>query len=296
MHMVASSLEQKKELPEENWTTVITPHRGLLHIPWKELWEYRELIGLLVHRDYVSTYKQTILGSVWHLLQPLLQTLMFVVVFSKILRIPTNGIPPLLFFLSGLVCWRYFADCVTKTSTTFTANQPIFDKIYFPRLAVPIAQVIVNFIGFLMQLMMFIVLYLFFFVRGVAIHPDWRLIVLPVLIFELAALGLGVGCLISALTTRYRDLAMSVGFLMQLWMYASCVVYPLSQVAPAARRFIELNPIVPIIEAFRYAFMGMGAGVVTFAQILLGAITSTIMVIIGVMVFNKVERTSVDDA
>lgn len=300
MHKIVASLELQNHisLPEQpsekKWTTVITPHRGILHIPWKEIWNHRELIALLVHRDYTSIYKQTVLGSIWHLLQPLMQTLMFVLVFSRILKVSTDGIPPLLFFLSGIVCWRYFSECVNKTSSTFTANQYIFDKIYFPRLVVPIAQVIVNLIGFGSQLLLFFGLYLVFYLSGAAIHLDWRLIVLPVLIFELAALGLGVGCLVSALTTRYRDLSMGMGFFIQIWMYASCVVYPLSQVSPNLRWIIQLNPIVPIIEAFRYAFLGTGT--VTFSQILCGAVVSAIIVVIGIMVFNKVERTSVDSA
>jgi lipopolysaccharide transport system permease protein len=296
MHRIVSSSEPKDSLAtsEENWTTVITPHRRLLDIPWREIWEYRELIRLIVHRDYKAVYKQTILGSAWHVLQPLIQTLMFVLVFSRILKIPTDGIPPLLFFLSGIVCWRYFAECVSKTSTTFVSNQAIFDKIYFPRLIVPIAQVLVNLIGFLVQIGLFLILYLLFLIKGAALHPDWRLVVLPVLIFELAALGFGVGCLVSALTTRYRDLSVGVGFLIQIWMYASCVVYPLSEVSPNLRWIIQLNPIVPIIEAFRYSFMGVGT--VTFTQILSGALISTIIVVIGIMVFNKVERTSVDSA
>ncbi|PWU08131.1 MAG: ABC transporter permease [Verrucomicrobia bacterium] len=300
MHKIVASLEQQDfsesgEQPEtsENWTTTISPHGGLLRIPWREIWEYRELIRLFVHRDYTSIYKQTILGSFWHLVQPLLQTLMFILIFSKILKVSTDGIPPMLFFLSGIVCWRYFSECVNKTSMTFTANQHIFDKIYFPRLIVPISQVIVNLIGFSAQLGLFLGFYLFFYFSGAAIRPDWRLIVLPVLVFELAALGLGVGCLISALTTRYRDLSMGMAFLIQIWMYASCVAYPLSQVSPSIRWIIQLNPIVPIIEAFRYIFMG--AGIVEFSQILSGALISAIIVIIGIMVFNKVERTSVDN-
>jgi len=303
MHEIVAFSEQqnfiepneKSENPvEEKWTTIITPYRGFFHISWKEIWQHRELIRLFVHRDYTSVYKQTVLGSVWHLIQPLFQTLMFVLIFSKILKVPTNGIPPMLFFLSGIVCWRYFSECVNKTSMTFTANQYIFDKIYFPRLIVPISQVIVNLIGFSAQLGLFLVLYLFFYLNGAAIQPDWRLIVLPVLVFELAALGLGVGCLISALTTRYRDLSMGMGFFIQLWMYASCVAYPLSQVPSSLRWMVQLNPIVPIIEAFRYVFMR--SGIVDFSQILSGAIMSAMIVIIGIIVFNKVERTSVDNA
>jgi len=284
---------QTIESSEENWTAVLTEPKGLFHVSWKELWEYRELIGLLVHRDFVSIYKQTFLGSLWHVLQPLLQTLMFVLVFSSLLKIPTNGIPPLLFFLSGIACWRYFADCAIKTSTTFIDNQSIFDKIYFPRILVPIALAIVNLIRFLIQILLLIGLYVFFFAKGATIHPTWYLLTLPLLIGQLGALGMGVGCLISAVTTRYRDLVMSVDFFMQLWMYASCVVYPLSEVSPNLRWVVALNPVVPIVEAFRYAFMG--AGIVTSTQVLRGCVISILVVIIGIIVFNKVARKSVDE-
>ena len=210
--------------------TTIVPRRGLLHLPFGELWDYRELIALLAHRDFVSQYKQTILGSFWYFLQPLLQSLMFVFVFSRVAKIPTGNIPPILFYLSGTVCWRYFSDCVTKTANTFTSNQNIFDKVYFPRLAVPVSQLVTNLVGFGMGLLLFVVFYLWFYLHDAPIHPDWRLIVLPVLVIQMAALGLGVGCLISGLTSRFRDLQVLLGFFMQLWMYASCVVYPLNVV------------------------------------------------------------------
>ncbi|PWU06470.1 MAG: ABC transporter permease, partial [Verrucomicrobia bacterium] len=203
---MTSSIADRKgstELSSKNWTAVLTPPKGLFHVSWKELWEYRELIGLLVYRDFVSIYKQTFLGSLWHILQPLLQTLMFVLVFSALLKIPTNGIPPLLFFLSGIACWRYFADCALRTSTTFIDNQSVFDKIYFPRIVVPLALVLVNLVRFLIQILLLLCMYVFFILKGAAIHPTWALMALPLLIVELGALGLGVGCLISAFTTRY---------------------------------------------------------------------------------------------
>ncbi|NDG70146.1 MAG: hypothetical protein EBY32_02365 [Proteobacteria bacterium] len=163
------------EMSSENkQITRITPHRGLLHIPLRELWEYRELIGLLAHRDFVSQYKQTVLGSFWYILQPLLQSFMFIFVFSNVAKIPTGDLPPMLFYLSGIVCWRYFSDCVTKTANTFTGNQHLFDKVYFPRLAVPISQLITNLVGFSMGFVMFLGFYLWYYFHGVPIHPDWR--------------------------------------------------------------------------------------------------------------------------
>lgn len=274
--------------------TVITTRRSILHLPFRELWNYRELIMLLAHRDFVSQYKQTVLGTFWYVLQPLFQSLMFIFVFSRVAKIPTGNIPPMLFYLSGTVCWRYFSDCVTKTANTFTANQNIFDKVYFPRLAVPISQLITNLAGFVMGTLLFLGFYLWYYFHGAPIHPDWRLIVLPVLIVQMAALGLGVGCLISGMTSRFRDLQVLLGFFMQLWMYASCVVYPLNVVPERYRWIYELNPIVFVIESFRFAFMGEGT--VTFAQVSISAVLSIGILFLGLVVFNKVEQTSVDTA
>ena len=265
-----------------------------MHIPLRELWEYRELIGLLAHRDFVSQYKQTVLGSFWYVLQPLLQSFMFIFVFTKVAKIPTGELPPMLFYLSGIVCWRYFSECVTKTANTFSGNQHLFDKVYFPRLAVPISQLITNLVGFGMGLVLFLGFYLWFYFHGAPIHPDWRLVVVPVLIVQMAALGLGVGCLISGMTNRFRDLQVLLGFFMQLWMYASCVVYPLKVVPESYRWIYDFNPIVFVIEAFRFAFMGEGT--VTFTQVAISAVLSLGILFLGLIVFNKVEQTSVDTA
>jgi lipopolysaccharide transport system permease protein len=272
----------------------IRPVGGIFNLNWKELWEYRELILLLAHRDFVALYKQTVLGSLWYVLQPLLQSLMFVLVFTKVAQIPTGGIPPILFYLSGSVCWRYFSECVSKTALTFTSNQNLFDKVYFPRLAVPISQLITNLVGFGMGFVLFIGFYLYFYFQGAPIHPDWRIIVLPVLIVQMAALGLGVGCLISAMTSRFRDLQVLLGFFMQLWMYASCVVYPLKVVPEKYRWIYDFNPVVFVIESFRFALMGEGT--VTFLQIAISAVISLVVLVFGLAVFNRVSQTSVDTA
>ena len=280
------------EVPHQQWTTVIKPHENLFQIPWKEIWDYRELVMRLVHRDFISRYKQTILGSAWYVLQPLFTSLMFVLVFSNIAKIPTNKIPPILFYLAGSVCWGYFSGCVTNTAGTFLSNSSLFDKVYFPRLVVPISQLIVNLIGFGMQMALFLALYVYFYFKGAPISMGWRIIVLPVLLFQMAALGLGVGCIVSAVTTRFRDLQILLGFFMQLWMYASCVVYPLSLVPENYRWVYSLNPMVFIIEGFRYAFMGQGT--VYLSQIVVSFIVSVLVVWVGVILFNKTERTCVD--
>ncbi len=286
-----------KTLPastQDEWTAVITPQKSLLQLPLRELWDYRELVLLLAHRDFVAQYKQTVLGSLWYVLQPLLQALMFVFVFSGIAKIPTGEVPPMLFYLSGTVLWRYFSECVSKTAGTFTASQRIFDKVYFPRLAVPLSQLITNLVGLFMGLVLFAGFYLFFLSQGADITVDWRIIVLPILILQMAALGLGVGCLITSLTNRFRDLQVLLGFLLQLWMYASCIVYPLSAVPETYRWLLELNPIVLVVESFRFAVFG--EGIVTFRQVAVSTVVSLAILIVGLLAFNRTARTSVDTA
>lgn len=284
--------DSQQSVPLGHWTTVITPHGSVFHVPWRELWEYRDLIYRFVHRDFVSRYKQTVLGSLWYVLQPLFTSLMFTLVFNKIAKISTGEIPPMLFFLAGTVCWSYFQSCVTQTASTFTANASIFDKVYFPRLAVPISQLISNLIGFGMQMGLFLAFYIYYLFQGAGIEMGWRIIVLPILMLQMGALGLGVGCLVSGLTTRFRDLQIMLGFFMQLWMYASCVAYPLSSVPVNFRWLFALNPMVFIIEAFRYAFMGQGT--VYLWQICVSMVVSVVVVFFGLALFNKMERTCVD--
>src|SRR5947209_3908797 len=214
------------------WSIVITPKHGWFDLRWSELWRYRDLIRLFVRRDFVATYKQTILGPIWFLVQPIMTTLMFTLIFGHIAKLSTDRLPPILFYMSGIVAWGYFAECVNKTANTFTRNAGIFGKVYFPRLAVPIAIVTTNLLGFLIQFVMFMGFLSYFLLQGYPIHPTWRMLVAPVLVVEMAALGLGVGCIVSSLTTRYRDLALALTFGVQIWMYASSVVYPLSVMSP----------------------------------------------------------------
>lgn len=276
----------------DGWTTVITPRFNMFHVPIKEIWEYRELIFRLVHRDFVSRYKQTVLGSLWYVIQPLFTSMMFTLIFNRIAKISTGDIPPMLFFLAGTVCWGYFNSCVTQTAATFTANNGLFGKVYFPRLVVPISQLISNLIGFGMQMVLFAIFYFYFLAQGAHIFAGWRVIVLPVLLFQMAALGLGVGCLVSGLTTRFRDLLVMLSFIMQLWMYASCVAYPLTAVPEQYRWIFSLNPMVFVIEGFRSAFLGQGT--VYLWQICVSTVVSIIVVFLGLALFNKMERTSVD--
>lgn len=280
------------EIENVTWSKEISPKRGWFDVRWKAIWEYRDLIQLFVQRDFIATYKQTVLGPLWFFLQPLFTTLVFTIVFGRIARISTDSIPPLLFYLSGVVMWQYFADCLNKTSATFVGNAAVFSKVYFPRLTVPISIVISSLFTFIIQFGLFICFFAYFKWQGAPIHPSYRIIVLPLLLVQMAALGLGVGCLVSALTTRYRDLAVVVGFGVQLWMYASAVVYPLSSIPRESRWLLVLNPMVPIIEAFRFAFLG--TGVVEIWQIGLSLAISAFVFFAGIIMFCRVEKSVAD--
>lgn len=278
---------------ESRQWTVFSPSKPLLDLRLAEVWKYRDLIALFVRRDFVATYKQTLLGPLWFLLQPLFTTIVFTVIFGKIAKLPTDGIPNFLFYMSGVVVWNYFSDCITRTSQTFNANSGVFGKVYFPRMTVPVASVITNLITFAIQFVLFMAIVLWFMAQpGSAIQLNWRMIVLPVLILQMAMLGIGVGCLVSALTTRYKDLNMAVGFGVQLWMYGSAVIIPRSDVPQQFQWLMTLNPMVPVVESFRFAFLG--AGTVEFGQLAIGAVLSVGMFLWGVVVFNRVERTFTD--
>jgi lipopolysaccharide transport system permease protein len=280
------------DAPEGRQWTVLTPRKPLFDLQLAEVWAYRDLVWLFVRRDFVATYKQTLLGPLWFLLQPLFTTIVFTVIFGKIAKLPTDGIPDFLFFMAGVVVWNYFADCITKTSQTFNANSGVFGKVYFPRMTVPVASVISNLITFAIQFLLFLAIVAWFMIRGSDVHPSWRMIVLPALVVQMALLGIGVGCLVSALTTRYKDLNMAVGFGVQLWMYGSAVIIPRSEVPAGLQWLMTLNPMVPVVESFRFAFLG--SGTVEFWQLAAGAVLSLVIFVWGVVVFNRVERTFTD--
>ena len=277
---------------DEEWDIVISTESKLFDLKLKDLWHYRDLLLLLVRRDFVSFYKQTILGPLWFFIQPLLTTIMFTFIFGKLAGLSTDNLPQPLFYLAGITCWNYFADCITKTSTVFKDNAAIFGKVYFPRLVMPLSIVVSNLDRFGVQLILFFIVMLFYIIKGHSFHPTWALGLFPVLMVLMAALGLGTGMLISAMTTKYRDLAFLVIFGVQLLMYATTVIFPLSAAPVKYRWLIELNPMTSIIETFRYGFLGKG----TFLWYSLGYTTLiTILILIsGIVVFNKVEKNFVD--
>ncbi|ULQ52391.1 ABC transporter permease [Flavihumibacter fluvii] len=291
--------EQIKFNPEADiagnseWTTVIQPKRGWLDIDLKEIWRYRDLLMLLVKRDFVAFYKQTILGPVWFFIQPLLTTLMFLVVFGRIARLSTDGVPPILFYLAGVTCWSYISECLTKTSDTFITNANIFGKVYFPRVVIPAAVVISNLVRFSIQLCLFLSVWVYYLTRtGSTIHPNRMILLVPFLVLIMALLSLGLGIIFSSLTTKYRDLRFLLTFGIQLLMYATPVVYPLSLTSEKYRWLILANPFSALVETFRYAFTGSG----TFSWYNLGYSALCMLVILatGIIIFNKVERTFMD--
>jgi lipopolysaccharide transport system permease protein len=277
----------------EPWSLEITPRIGLLDLQLAEVWRYRDLIMLFVRRDLVSAYKQTILGPLWFVLQPLFTTIAYVVVFTRIAGISTNGVPPALFYLSGLVCWNYFSSSLTKTSGSLVANSGIFGKVYFPRLVVPVSGIISNLVTFGAQLGLFIILYLFYLITAPeVVKPNFAVLLLPVLLLLISGMGMGLGMIVSALTTRYRDLQYFLGFGVQLLMYATPIFYPLSIVPETYRFLVLLNPMTPLVELFRYSCLGAGI----FSWVLLGYSTlfTLIVVFIGIVAYNQVQRTFMD--
>ena len=278
---------------QENWDMVIQPQRSLFDLRLGDLWRYRDLVMLFVRRDFVSVYKQTILGPLWYIIQPLLTTITFTVIFGNIAKLPTDGLPQFLFYMSGTVVWSYFASCLTKTSETFVQNANLFGKVYFPRLAVPVSILISNLITFLIQFALFLAFVLFFALRGTPIQFNWPWILLsPVLILMMAGLGLGFGIIISSLTTKYRDLRFLVTFGVQLLMYATPVIYPVSSIPARFQWIILANPMTPIVEAFRYAFLGAGSVDVNHLLYSFGFMLA--VVLIGTVIFNRVEQTFMD--
>ena len=274
--------------------TIITPHHKLWSVDFKEIWRYRDLIELFVKRNIVVQYKQTILGPLWYLIQPILTVVMNMVVFGGIAKMSTDGIPQPLFYMAGNICWFYFADCLNQTSSTFTTNQQMFGKVYFPRLVVPIATVISNLLRFVIQLGLFVVLWIWFFAHGAEIHVNVEFLAFVlVIVLMLAGLGLGFGILISSMTTKYRDLTILFTFIVQLWMYGTPIVYPLSMVTdPTLRLCIMANPLTAVIEAFKYVTLGQGY----FSWGALGYSFAfmVVLLVLGVVVFNKVQRSFMD--
>jgi lipopolysaccharide transport system permease protein len=279
---------------QKTWDMIIRPKDGWLDLRLGELWSYRDLLWMFVRRDFVSVYKQTVLGPIWFFVQPLLTTLVFIIVFSGIAQIPTGGLPPMLFYLSGTTAWNYFAACLSKTSSTFTANAGIFGKVYFPRLVVPLSVVTSNIIQFVIQFALFLCFLVYYGATGTAVQPQWGLILLltPVLLLMMGLLGLGLGIIVSSLTTKYRDMQFLVAFGVQLLMYGTPVIYALGSIPEKYRLLVSANPMTPIIECFRGIYLGSGdwsAGTLIYAGVF-----TLVTILTGMVLFHRVEKTFMD--
>lgn len=272
--------------------TVLGPEVRWFDFRLGELWQYRDLVALFVRRDFLAQYKQTILGPAWHVIQPILTTLTFTIVFGRIARIPTDSLPPFLFYFAGYVIWSYFANNLTKISNTFIANASMFGKVYFPRMAIPASISISNLIAFGIQFAMFLGFLVFFMLRGAPVHPNLWLLATPAFVALIGALGLGLGVIVSSLTTRYRDLTNLVTFGVQLLMFATPIVYPLSAVPQDYRLLILLNPMSPLVEAFRFGFLGEGT--VSLVHLFYSVAFTTAVLFCGILLFNRIERSFMD--
>ena len=289
-------------MAEEKWDIEIKPKDKLLSVDFKELWRYRDLCGLFVKRNIITQYKQTILGPVWYVVQPALTVIMYMIVFGDIAGIPTDGVPRPLFYLTGTCLWQYFADCITKTSNTFVENSAIFGKVYFPRLVMPISHVISNLLRFGIQFGFFVIIYIIYYFADptCTAHLTWFALLAPVLVLMIAGLALGFGTIISSLTTKYRDLQILFTFLIQLWMYATPIVYPLSQTkgmffmgSIPVHKLMCLNPVTPVLETFKYGFLGAGE-FVGWRWLVYSFVFMWILLGLGIIIFNKVQKSFMD--
>ena len=278
--------------PEDDWTLIIRPTRRWYDLRLGELWSARDLILLFVWRDFVSYYKQTILGPLWYLIQPILTTLVFTIIFGRIAGLSTDELPPFLFYMAGTVIWSYFSSCLTKTADTFVGNAGLFGKVYFPRLAVPVSILISSLIAFGIQFGLFVGFVIFYLIIGAPVQPNQAILLTPLLVLMMAGFGLGFGIIISSLTTRYRDMRYLVTFGVQLWMYATPVIYPISAVPPKLQPLIMANPLTPIVEIFRYAYLG--GGTVSYWNLLYSFCFMVTVLLIGLVMFNRVEATFMD--
>lgn len=278
----------------EEWSTVIKPKSSLLSIDFREIWQYRDLYRMFVKRDIVTWYKQTILGPLWFFIQPIMTTIMFMVVFGGIAKISTDGLPQPLFYLAGICLWQYFAESLNQTSKTFIDNANVFGKVYFPRLVVPMATVTSNLVRLAIQMGLFLLVFGYYMIfTSAPVHPNIYALLTPVLILILAGLALGFGILFSSLTTKYRDLVFLLSFIVQLWMYATPVIYPLSTISdPRLKMLMQANPLSSIMETFKFGMLGVGE--FSWAALGYSAGFMIVLLALGIIVFNRIQKTFMD--
>lgn len=277
----------------KQWDLTITPKDRLLTVDWKEIWRYRDMFLLFVARNFRTAYKQTILGPLWFIITPVLSVIVYVTVFGGIANIPTDGVPPMLFYLLGIAVWGYFASCVSATSNSFVSNADIFGKVYFPRIIMPLVAVTTNLLSFAIQLAIFAVLYIYYVATGTELIIHWQIVLFPLFVAMLAFMAVGFGMIFSSMTTKYRDLQIMLAKIISLWVYITPVIYPLSMVSNEKLNLaMSLNPVTPVMEAIKYSLLGQGQ----FSWLWLGysALFTLILLIIGLMLFNKVQKSFMD--
>lgn len=284
-------MENRNLAEDKLWTEVISPRKTWFDFRLNELWDYRDLIMLFVRRDFVTVYKQTVLGPLWHFIQPVFTTLIFTLVFGRVANISSDGAPHFIFYLAGVTIWQYFSKCLTSTSNTFVANAGIFGKVYFPRLTVPVSLVISSLLTFSIQFLVFLIAYFYYLYQGLVV-PNHYIFLLPVFLIIMAVLGLGLGIVFSSLTTKYRDLTFLLTFGVQLFMYATPVIYPTSMLGETGKTLMAFNPVAPIVEGFRYGFLGTGNFEIN--SLLYSGAIAMIIFLVGVGMFHKVEKTFMD--
>lgn len=273
-------------------TTTISPKKSLFNFQFKEIWKYRDLLFLFIKRDITVTYKQTIMGPLWFFIQPMLTTAMFLLVFGKIARISTGGVPPILFYMGGITIWNYFSESLRLTSDTFVKNAGLFGKVYFPRVITPLSVVASNLVKFLIQLSLFLIVFFYYIFTGSSVHPNFALLLLPLFVLIIALLSLSFGLIISAMTTKYRDLTFLIQFGIQLWMYVTPVIYPVSEIPAKYRGLVMANPVSSIVEAFKYSFTGLGS--FSISSLVYSGIFSIVLLFVGLAIFNRTEKTFMD--
>ena len=280
-------------MSENYWNTTITPKDRLLTLDWREIWRYRDMYVMFVQRTFRTAYKQTVLGPLWFIITPVLSVIVYVAVFGGIAKIPTDGVPPVLFYLLGISVWGYFASCLNATSNSFVSNADIFGKVYFPRIIMPLVAVTTNLMTFCIQLLIFSAFYIYYVATGTQLQIHWQLALFPVLVFILAMMAVGFGMIFSSMTTKYRDLQVMLGKIISLWVYITPVIYPLSFVTNEKLHLaMSLNPVTPVVEAIKYSLLGQGQ----FSWLWLGysVVFTIILLLIGLMMFNKVQKSFMD--
>jgi lipopolysaccharide transport system permease protein len=285
-------MHSSKEDIVKEWDLIIEPQTSLFELNLKDVWRYRDLLWMFVKRDFVSFYKQTILGPLWFFIQPLFTTIIYTFIFGGLANLSTDGLPQPLFYMAGITAWNYFADCITKTSTVFKDNANIFGKVYFPRLIMPLSIVASNLVRFGVQMLLLFMMMGYYALQNASFTITPAILLFPVLVILMALLGLGLGLIITALTTKYRDLAFLVTFGIQLLMYTTTVIYPLSSAPEKYKTLISLNPMTGFIEAFRYAFLGQGQ--ISMNTLGYSTLFTIIVMVLGILIFNNTEKTFVD--